>query len=101
MSASSFDATDSRAGIRVAGNSTAGGDGETSSTVGATEAGGDGRSGAISPDSTPNGTRTVASRTGARRGWRERVLVQVLVFYFVAVGYRATRTHSMSACLRL
>ena len=49
MRASYFDATDSRVGIRVAGNSTAGGEGETSSAVGATEAGGGGRNGTGSP----------------------------------------------------
>ena len=66
--ASSFDATDNRGGIRVAGNSTAGGERETSSTFGPTEAGGGGRSRTGSPDNTPNGTRTVADGTGARRG---------------------------------
>ena len=73
--ASYFDATHSRAGIRVAGNSTAGGEGETSGTVdvvGATEAGGGGRSGTGSPDNTPNGTRTIPGGTGARWGRRER-----------------------------
>ena len=70
--ASSFDATHRGAGIRVAGNSSASGEGETSSTVGATEAGGAGRSETGSPDNTSNGTRTVAGGTGARRGRRER-----------------------------
>ena len=72
MRASSFYATDSRAGIHVAGNRTAGGEGEASSTVGAMEAGGGSKSGTGSPDNTPNGTRTVAGGTGARRGRRER-----------------------------
>ena len=116
--ASYFNATACRAGIRVAGNSTAGGEGETSSIVGATEAGSGGKNGTGSPDNTPNGTRAVSGGTGARRGHgsgagspgsASQVLVQVLVFYFVvmdfgccfAVGYRATRTHSMSVYLRL
>ena len=64
--ASSIDLTDSGAGIRAAGNSTAGGAGETSSTVGivgATGAGGGGGSAAGSLGSAP----------------------QVLVFCFVVV----------------
>ena len=40
--------------IRVAGSSTADGEGETRSIVGATEAGGGGRSGAGSPGVTPS-----------------------------------------------
>ena len=94
--APSFDASDSRAGILVAGNSIAGGEGETSSTVGATESGGGGRSRAGSPGNTPSGTRTVSGGTGlggggasgaGSPGSESQVLVQVFVFCFVVMGF--------------
>lgn len=74
-------ASDNRTGIRAAGNSTAGGAGETSSTVGivvgATGAGGDGGSGAGNRTGLGGGGRSAAGSPGSAP--------QVLVFCFIVV----------------
>ena len=86
-----FCPADSWTGNRVTGNSIAGGEGETSSTVGATEARADSRSGTGSPDNTTTGTG--AKRGRGERGWITR---QCIAGTFCAGACFLFRCHGIS-----